>query len=87
MPKLKQDTILPTSEEDLILTKAAGEDQNNPELADEFIRKMKPVKEVLPNIPPRVRGRQKKPVKQQITIRLDADIIDYFKLPEKRQNI
>jgi uncharacterized protein (DUF4415 family) len=40
---------------------------------------MKPVKEEHQNIPKRVRGPQKEPVKVPVSIRLNPDVVDYFK--------
>ncbi len=37
------------------------------------------VRELHPDRPSRVRGRQKLPIKKPVSIRLSPDIIDYFK--------
>ncbi len=41
---------------------------------------MQPVKKAHPNMPARVRGPQKKPTKKQLTIRLNQEVVEYFKL-------
>ncbi len=75
----KQKNNVPMEPEDRPLTK-------------EMLKKMRPASEVVPEIvaahargelasnPPRqFRGPQKKPTKVQTTIRLDADVVAYFK--------
>ncbi len=62
-------------------------DKDNPELTAEEIRAMRPAAEVLPPelvsiLPKRKRGErgpQKTPVKQQVTLRLDAAVLAFFK--------
>lgn len=59
--------IRPTPEEDREITRAAESDPDNPPLTDDLegLR--------------RVRGPQKAPTKVQVTIRLDADLVDRLK--------
>ncbi len=52
---------------------------DSPPLSDEMLAKMKPVKEAHPEIPPRVRGLQKSPVKIPVSIRLNPEVVEYFK--------
>jgi uncharacterized protein (DUF4415 family) len=52
---------------------------DSPPLSDEMLSSMKPVKEKHPDIPKRVRGPQKNPVKIPVSIRLNPEIVDYFK--------
>ena len=52
---------------------------NSPPLSDDLLLKMRPVKELHPDRPSRIRGRQKLPLKIPVSIRLSPDIIDYFK--------
>ena len=52
-------------------------DSDNPEWTEQMFREAKPASEVLPNIIKR--GKQKAPVKVSTTIRLSADVIEYFK--------
>ena len=48
-------------------------------LSDEMLSRMKPVAERHPNIPKRVRGPQKDPLKVPVSIRLSPDVVKYFK--------
>lgn len=51
----------------------------SPPLTDEILARMRPVVESHPEIPPRVRGPQKTPPKKITTIRLNAEVVDYFR--------
>lgn len=51
----------------------------SPPLSDEILARMRPVTEFHPEIPPRVRGPQKAPTKKSTTIRLNAEVIEFFK--------
>jgi len=52
---------------------------DSPPLSDDLLNKMRPVREVHPDRPSRVRGRQKLPVKIPVSIRLSPDVIGFFK--------
>lgn len=52
---------------------------DSPPIPDELLARMKPVKEAHPEMPPRVRGSQKTPVKVPVSIRLNPEVVDYFK--------
>lgn len=53
---------------------------NVPELTATDLKRFKPAKEVVPHIVKRhARGKQKSPTKVSTTIRLDADLVEYFK--------
>lgn len=57
-------------------------DAENPEWTKAMVRRAKPASKVFPNLKfpkPRGRGRQKTPVKVQTTIRLDRDVVEYFR--------
>ena len=54
-------------------------DVESPPLSDEMLFRMKSVNEKHPNIPKRVRGPQKDPLKVPVSIRLSPDVIEYFK--------
>ncbi|KPK89812.1 hypothetical protein AMJ80_09265 [bacterium SM23_31] len=54
-------------------------DVESPPLSDEILSRMKPVEERHPNIPKRVRGPQKDPLKVPVSIRLSPDVVEYFK--------
>jgi uncharacterized protein (DUF4415 family) len=62
------------------------DDVDIPELTDEDFQRMRPAREIAPDIVSayergelRTRGPQKAPTKVPITIRLDPDVLDYFK--------
>jgi uncharacterized protein (DUF4415 family) len=58
-------------------------DNDNPEWTREMFRKAKPAHEAFPHVdfpkPRKGRGPQKTPIKLQTTIRLDRDLVAYFK--------
>jgi uncharacterized protein (DUF4415 family) len=56
---------------------------DSPEVSDELLARMKPVKENHPEIPARVRGLQKAPLKEPVSIRLNRDVVKYFKAQGK----
>lgn len=73
-----------TDEEDARLTAAAESDPDNPPLTEKFWSRARPAHEVHPDWVrrslERKRGRPKLDTpKQQVTLRIDADILDYFK--------
>ena len=51
----------------------------SPPLPDKLLSRMRPVTEMHPEVPPRVRGPQKPPTRKSITIRLNAEVLDFFK--------
>ena len=55
----------------------------SPPLSNEMLSRMQPVRKAHPHIPSHVRGPQKKPTKKQLTIRLNPEVVDYFKLQGK----
>lgn len=61
------------------ISKADWDAVDSPPLSDEMLSKMKPVKDKHPGIPKRVRGPQKDPLKVPVSIRLNPDVVDYFK--------
>jgi uncharacterized protein (DUF4415 family) len=65
------------------ISKADWDAVDSPPLSDEMLSKMKPVKEKHPDIPKRVRGPQKAPLKVPVSIRLNPDVVDYFKAQGK----
>lgn len=68
MPKLKPGTILPTLQEDAVITAAAMLDADAAPLTDEQWRAARPLARI--GRPPSV-----KPLKVPTTIRLDADVL------------
>jgi uncharacterized protein (DUF4415 family) len=57
-------------------------DPENPEWTRAMMRRAKPASKAFPHVKfpkPRGRGPQKTPVKVQTTIRLDRDVVEYFR--------
>ena len=82
MPKLKPGTFLVTDEEDRRIKEAIVADPDTSEMTDKQFAKMRPVSEVHPEIVEaykRTRGKQKKPAKVPVYIRLDDDIVALLK--------
>lgn len=71
--------IRPTRAEDVKLTRAAKADEDNPPLTNQMLSKMRPVREAHPDLPRRIRGPQKTPTKEQLSIRLSRDVVEYFR--------
>ena len=61
------------------IPKEDWDDVDSPPLSDEMLAKMRPVKKTHPDMSPRVRGPQKDPVKVPVSIRLNPDVVEYFK--------
>ena len=61
------------------ISKKDWDSVNSPPLSDGILSRMKPIQETKPDIPPRVRGSQKHPTKIPVSIRLDQDVVEYFK--------
>ena len=83
MPTLESDAIIPSPQEDAIIDAGIAADPDLPELTDEWFRRARPASEVVPHIVERsrrVRGKQKGPAKERISIRLDADITAHFRV-------
>ena len=82
MPKLKPDTIVPTPEDDAAINAGIAADPDTQELDDAWFARAQPASVVDAELVERVRrgrGRQKAPTKEQVTIRLDADITAHFR--------
>jgi uncharacterized protein (DUF4415 family) len=60
-----------------------GNDMESPPLSKKMLSRMQPVKKAHPSIPSRVRGPQIKPTKKQLTIRLNQEVVEHFKLQGK----
>ncbi len=79
MLKPEKNIILPTEEEDRLINAAIAADEDTAEVSDEMFDRMQPVAKTHPHIPPRVRGPQRRPTKQSTTLRLDAEVVEFFK--------
>ena len=82
MSKDKVNIIIPGPEEDAAINAGISGDPDTFELSDEWFARAKPSEEAVPHILERfraTRGKQKAATKEQIHIRLDADIIAWFK--------
>lgn len=78
MSKLKKGTIIPTDSENRIITRQAAED--NTLLGEEQLDSMKPVTDHPVLKAPVKRGRPAKDKpKQSTTIRLNGEILDFFR--------
>ena len=68
--------------EDARITAAALSDPDNPPLTEADFANARPAIEVVPHIVERhrrARGKQKAPLKADVHIKLDQDIVDHFK--------
>ncbi len=77
MPKLKPTHISPTPEEEEEINKGIALDPDAPELAADWFARARPAIEVHPELVEyslQRRGKQRAPVKERVTLRLDADI-------------
>lgn len=76
-----------TDEEEAAIQRGIALDPDNPELTDEQLASMRPARDVLPpeffEMIARERKKRGRPAsaapKQQVTLRLDADVIDSFR--------
>lgn len=71
MPKLKPDTILPTDEEDHVITAAAMADEDAQPMSDGEWEAIRPM----------LRGGRPRKVrpKEQIALRVDADVLAWYR--------
>ena len=82
MPKLRPDTMAPAAEEDAAIDAAIAADPDAEELDAEWFARARPAAVADPELVDRVRrgrGKQKAPTKEQVTIRLDADLTAHFR--------
>ena len=78
MPKLKSTHISLTPEEEEEISRGIALDPDAPELDDEWFARARPAIEVHPELVEyslRRRGKQKAPIKERVSIRLDSDIV------------
>jgi len=82
MPGRKPIRRVVSEAEERRINAAAANDPDNPPLSDAELAAMRPASEALPQVVAafrRRRGPGRKPRKQQITLRLDPDIIAFFR--------
>ena len=82
MPKLKPTHVSPTSEEEEEINRGISLDPDAPELDDEWFAHARPAGEVHPELVEyslRRRGKQKTPIKELVSIRLDSDIVTHLR--------
>ena len=87
--KRKGRIILPTDEEDAAINRGIALDEDIPELDEEWFKRARPAREVLPEIFGKEgaeellnRGSGRPPKenpKARVTIRLDADVVEWLK--------
>ena len=68
--------------EEVAINVGIARDPDAPELDEDWFRRARPAAEVVPHIVERwrrTRGKQKAPTKEPISIRLDADILAYYR--------
>ena len=79
---MQRKIIIPSPEEDAVINAGIADDPDTFDLDDEWFAGAKPFHEAVPHILERYRrsrGKQKEPTKTAIHIRLDADIVAWFK--------
>ena len=72
--------------EEVAINVGIARDPDAPELDEEWFRRARPASEVVPHIVERwrrTRGKQKAPTKEAISIRLDSDILVYYRATGK----
>ena len=82
MTSNRREIYTPTDEEEADIHRQIAEDPDAAEWTDEDWARARPAIEVVPQIVERyrrARGRQKTPTKAKVTVRLDADIVAYFR--------
>ena len=82
MLKEAREIIVPTPEEDAAINVGIAADPDTFEADDQWFANAKPSSEAVPHILERyrrTRGKQKASTKEQIHIRLDADVIEHFR--------
>ena len=78
----KPEIVIPSPEEDAAINAGIADDPDTFELSDEWFSSAKPSHEAVPHIMERYRrsrGKQQEPTKTAVHIRLDADIVAWFK--------
>ena len=82
MSRQQREIIVPTPEEDAAINAGIAEDPDAFEADDKWFATAKPSSEAVPHILERyrrTRGKQRAPTKEQVHIRLDADVVEHFR--------
>ncbi len=79
MPGTKHHIAEVSPAEDRRITRAARTDPDNPPLGEAELVAFRPAAEVMPDLVQAFRRSRRKPRKVQLTLRLDPDIIDFFR--------
>ena len=82
MSRQQREIIVPTPEEDVAIKAGIAEDPDAFEADDEWFATAQSSSQAVPHILERyrrTRGKQKSPTKEQVHIRLDADVIEHFR--------
>ncbi len=82
MSRRLSEIIIPTPEEDAVINAGIAADPDASETDDQWFATALTSEDAVPHILARyrrTRGRQKAPTKEQIHIRLDADIVEHFR--------
>ncbi len=66
--------------EDAAIAAGAARDRDNPPIDDAFAKGFRPAIEVAPALVRRMRGPQKAPTKQLVSLRLDRDVLAHFRM-------
>ena len=83
MSRQQREIIVPTPEEDAAINAGIAEDPDAFEADDEWLATARPSGEAVPHILERyrrTRGKQKSPTKEEVHIRLDADVVEHFRI-------
>ena len=82
MTESDREIYILTDEEEAEAQREIALDPDAPEWTDEDWARARPASEVVPHIVAeyrRTRGKQKAPVKEKVTLRLDADVLEHFR--------
>jgi uncharacterized protein (DUF4415 family) len=80
--KKSNELVRLSRKEDRVVTAAAANDADNPELTDADFARLRPAAAVVPDLVQwvrRGRGLQKAPTKQLVSLRLDRDVLAHFR--------
>jgi uncharacterized protein (DUF4415 family) len=76
---MKRTLVRPTDEEEAAIQRGIALDPDNPELTDDELASLRPVREVHPELVAeylRTRGKQKAPTKVLVSLRLEREVVE-----------